>query len=154
MTVLFVAAVVAWAAGGGMTLPADAGGAISHAMLGFQLLASGAVVLARRLSFASLVCVALVHSTAPRATARALLERDLAPPSLILRGFPRDAAYAALRARGTHAMMFAIDRRMQPDDSPTMMTGRAYAALAALADAWGVGRLPPLAALILRPERR
>ena len=110
-TILYLSAVAAWAAAGGVSLPGDdapPAAVVTHAMLGFQLLTTGAAIAARRLAFATLVTVRLELSTAPRAMCRGITQHDLTPLFTVanIRGFAEQFVIGV-------TAIFAVDRRLR-----------------------------------------
>lgn len=149
-TALYVGAVTAWAFAGGIALPtAPPAAVVTHAMLGFQLLSSGAALLARRLSFASSVIVALHMSSAPRALCRGMCEREVSPTYTVSRA-ARDVGGGAQRLVYTTTVLFAIDRRLRLRGSradgsgAAVLSASAYDATRALVRALGLPAPPPL----------
>ena len=161
MTALYVGAVVAWAAAGGTAFP-DASAlpqaVVTHAMLGFQLLSSGAALLACRLSFASSVIVALELASAPRALCRGIRERDISPTYTVSRA-TRDVRGAAQRFVFTTTLLFAVDRRLRfrgcrgDGSGAVVVSAAAFDATRAFVQSLGLPVLPPLDTMRSLPGR-
>ena len=157
-TALFIAAIVAWLAAGGSTFPgADAPSYVvtTHVMLGFQLLSSATVLLARRLSFAVNFVSGLLMTTAPRANCHNVTRRDL-PPQAYSMPSRDDIAGAAQRLVYHSGMIFAIDRRLRlcvgSDGGRAMvLSADAYIAVRAYIRSLGLPAPPPLDTVMSQP---
>ena len=154
-TALFASAVAAWAASGGTTAGALMAGtpaaAVSRAMLGFQLISSGAALLTRRLAFATALTRNIRLSSAPSKLMRAIAHSDV-PPLFTVSRISLQADGAALTNRVVAAMVYSMSLWLHLPTSSHFLSAKAYTVLRAYALAQGLSGAPPLACVRSAPD--
>ena len=155
-TALYAISMVAWAVDTGTAQgPSLVGGAtgpaaVTRAMLGFQLLSTGAVLAARRLAFAAAIVMHIQGSISPHKVSNSFTEEDISPLFTVSSRSGRPDA-VGITLHSTSSSSICTNRRLRIPYAPNVVRGHAYSAMHAYLESRGVEVLPPLAVLRVQP---